>query len=149
MTEPLAVEATAARLRRREVEVAPTLADKLADRGLPSELVAEAERLESEAGEFRRLTHAAGTLTLTDAAKVIEVTPKRLVNWMIGNDWIYRESKDRLAAHQRRLDTGLLRQRVVRLYRLDGSEKLGVSVLVTAKGLVALSRAIHGREGAP
>lgn len=149
MSEPPALASTAARLRRAEVAVMPTLADKLADRGLPAELVAEAGRLEADAEEFRRLTRAAGTLTLTDAAKVIEVTPKRLINWMIGNDWIYRESKDRLAAHQRRLEAGQLRQRVVRLYRLDGSEKLGVSVLVTAKGLVALARAIHGREGAP
>lgn len=144
----LVVRQQAARLARAEVAVDPTLADKLADRCIDPMLVAEAERLEAEALELRRLTRAQGTLTLTDAAKVLDLAPKRLVNWMIGNDWIFREGRDRLAAHQRRLEAGLLRQRVIRLFRSDGSESLGVSVLVTAKGLIALSRALAEAEKA-
>lgn len=143
---PGPVEHAAERMRRAAVAVAPTLAEKLADRGADPELVAEAERLESDAELYRRLTRAAGTLTLTDAAKVIGIPPKRFINWLVGNDWIFREGRDRLAAHQRRLDTGQLRQRVFRVYRSDGTESLGVTPLVTAKGLVALARALADPE---
>ncbi len=106
------------------------------------DLVAEAYRLEEQAAALERLTRAAGTLTLTDTAKVIGVSPKRLLNWMVGNDWVFREGKERLAAHQRRLEAGTLRQRIIRLYRSDGTETMGISVLVTAKGLVALAKAL-------
>jgi phage antirepressor YoqD-like protein len=132
----------AARLRREEVAVAPSLSDKLADRCVDLDLVAEAYALEGEARALRDLTQAAGTVTITNAAKIIGVSPKRLVNWMIGNDWAFREGRDRLAAHQRRLEAGTLRQRVIRLYRSDGTETMGISVLVTAKGLVALAKAM-------
>jgi phage antirepressor YoqD-like protein len=145
----LAVRRQAQRLRREEVAVAATLSEKLADRRVDLELVAEAYRLEQEAAQFDRLTRAAGTLTLTDAAKVLGIAPKRLVNWMIGNDWIFREGRDRLAAHQRRLDAGLLKQRIIRLYRSDGTESLGVSVLVTAKGLIALADVITDKRAGP
>lgn len=135
-----AIERQAQRMDRAAIEVRPTLAEHLADRGLDRALILEAERLQGEADEFARLTRAAGTLTLTDAAKVLGVAPKRLINWMVGNEWIFREGADRLAAHQRRLEGGQLRQRIVRLYRSDGSEKMGISVLVTAKGLIALAK---------
>lgn len=141
--DPLAprevVEAEAARLQRAALAVLPRLSEKLADLGVDPALVAEAARLELAADEFERLTRAAGTLTLTDTAKVLGVPPKRLVNWMVGNDWIFREGRDRLAAHARRLETGVLKQRVIRLYRSDGSETMGITVLVTAKGLVKLA----------
>jgi len=145
----LVVRQQAVRMRRAEVDVPVLLSEKLTDRAAPPELVAEAERLEGEALEFRRLTRAQGTLTITDTAKVIGINPKRLVNWMIGNDWAFREGKDRLAAHQRRLDAGQLRQRIIRLYRSDGTETLGVSVLVTAKGLIALAKAITDHRAGP
>lgn len=127
------------RLHRAAIAVRVPLSEKLADLGLDPALVAEAERLELVAQDFERLTRAAGTLTLTDAAKVLGVPPKRLINWLVGNDWIFREGRDRLAAHARRLETGVLRQRVIRLYRSDGSETMGITVLVTAKGLVKLA----------
>lgn len=143
----LAVRQQAARLRRAELAASGSLADRLEDFGVDRALVVEAQRLEADAFEFQRLTRAQGTLNLTDAAKCLDVAPKRLVNWMIGNDWVFREGRDRLAAHQRRLEAGLLRQRVFRMFRSDGSESLGVSVLVTAKGLIALAKAFEGREG--
>lgn len=116
-----------------------TLAARLAELGLSEEIVAQAHALEEIAETHRHLTHARGAVNLTDAAKVLELAPKRLIAWLLGHDWIFREG-ERLCAYQGKLEAGLLKQKIIRLYRVDGSESMGIQVFITAKGLARLTR---------
>lgn len=116
-----------------------SLAARLAALDVPDDLVRQAVALEALADDYRHLCHARGALNLTDAAKVLEIRPKRLIAWLVGHDWIFRE-KDRLAAHQARLESRHLKQKIIRLYRVDGSETFGVQVFVTARGMALLAR---------
>jgi phage antirepressor YoqD-like protein len=116
-----------------------SLAERLAALDTPYELVREAEALEALAEDYRHLCHARGGLNLTDAAKVLEVKPRRLIGWLLGHGWIFREPKDQLAGMQSRLESGHLKQKIIRLYRVDGSETFGVQVFITAKGMATLA----------
>jgi phage antirepressor YoqD-like protein len=129
-----------ARLQRDQLAFDVALSDKLADAGAAPELIAQARIMESELAAFDRLARARGGLNLTDAAKVLETAPKKLIGWLLGHDWIFREPGGQLAGYQKRLETGHLKQKTIPIYRPDGSEALGLQVFVTAKGLAQLAR---------
>lgn len=87
-----------------------------------------------------QLTNSAGDLCITDAAKTLDVRPKWLFHWLMGNAWIYkREKTGSYAAYQNRLDARLLRQKVSRITRTDGTARMVEQVLVTPKGLARLA----------
>jgi anti-repressor protein len=114
-------------------------AERLAELGLSPEIIAQAETIEDQADDFRRLTHARGGLNLTQAANFLGVGPRRLIGWMIGHGWIYRKG-DRLEAYSPKVAAKLLFVKVLSIPRVDGTATITAQVLVTAAGLARLAR---------
>lgn len=87
-----------------------------------------------------RIADADGSMCITDAAKHLQMQPKRLFSWLAANDWIYRRPGNaNWIAYQPRLKAGVLNHKVTTLARGDGTEKVVEQVLVTAKGLARLA----------
>lgn len=94
-----------------------------------------------------RIANADGSMCITDAAKHLQLPPKRLFTWLAANDWIYRRPGNaNWIAYQQRLKAGVLDHKVTTLARGDGSEKVVEQVLVTAKGLAKLALAFEELE---
>ncbi len=87
-----------------------------------------------------RIATAAGSICITDAAKSLQVQPKALFRTLQECEWIYRRpGGSGWIAYQRRIQSGLLEHKVTTITRNDGSDKVVEQVLVTPRGLTALS----------
>jgi phage antirepressor YoqD-like protein len=87
-----------------------------------------------------RIAKAEGELCITDTAKLIQVSPRRLFAWMQLYHWIFRRG-GKWVAYQDRIDSGHLIHRVTVVPRKDGADREVISVMVTAKGQVKLAQA--------
>lgn len=125
----------------------------------PEELMARALRVAQDAIERQKaqlaiaapkaaaldlLMDASGTLTLPAAAKVLEIAPSELPEWLDSHAWTYKRGGDRFA-RQEKLNAGLLVQKSDTITLKDGSPKLVSWVRVTAKGMAKLA-AIFGKS---
>lgn len=112
--------------------------------------------LESKVGELApkaealdRIATADGSMCITNAAKALQVQPKRLFSWLREHQWIYRRpGGSGYLAYQNRIQSGLLSHKVTTVERSDGTEKVVEQVLIAAKGLVKLSEAFGLNGGA-
>ena len=94
----------------------------------------------AKADALDRIAGAEGSMCVTDAAKIINLQPKRLFAWMHANDWIYkRAGSSKWVACQARLKSAHLDCEYITVLRPNGTEKSVASVLVTAKGLAKLA----------
>jgi phage antirepressor YoqD-like protein len=97
---------------------------------------------------IERLAAARGAVCLTDAAKLLQVAPRRFTAWLIDRDWIYqRGKKRRLAAAQIRIDQGFMTHKVTELKpdELTGEPRAVAQPLVTPKGLIRLGEMLQER----
>lgn len=93
-------------------------------------------------------TRTDGSVCITNAAKDLQVPPRRLFSWLQEHDWIYRRAGGSgYVAYQRHIKTGNLEHKVAMVERLDGSAKMVEQVLVTAKGLAKLAIELSGQFG--
>lgn len=93
-----------------------------------------------KAAALDRIADADGSMCITDAAKHLQMAPKKLFLWLSANDWIYRRpGAAHWVAYQPRLKSGVLDHKITLVTRGDGSEKVTEQVLVTAKGLARLA----------
>lgn len=95
---------------------------------------------------IERLAAAHGAVCLTDAAKLLQVTPRRFIAWLIDRDWIYqRGKKKRLAADQKRIDQGFMTHKFTELKpdELTGEPRAVAQPLVTPKGLTRLGEMLQ------
>ncbi|WP_455466807.1 antA/AntB antirepressor family protein [Bartonella sp. B39] len=103
-----------------------------------AELTPKAKALEG-------LTRSDGLFGLTEAAKVLEVRPKDLTNYLRGNDWVYRRAPGSpLLPYQDKIKKGLMDCPTITIQKPDGTEKVLPSTKITAKGLACLREQIHG-----
>ena len=83
---------------------------------------------------------ADGSLCITDAAKVLQVKPKFLFNWLKSHGWIYRRpGNGHWGGYSEKSNRGYLEHKVTEVHRTDGSEKITEQVRITPKGLTKLS----------
>jgi len=88
----------------------------------------------------RIATVSDGSLSLTAAAKALQVWPKALFGYLQQNRWIYkRPGGAAFLGYQDRTSAGLLEHKVTTVNRSDGTEKVVEQVLVTARGLTKLA----------
>ena len=88
-------------------------------------------------------TESHGSMCITNAAKDLQVQPKRLFSWLQEHQWIYRRAGGSgFTAYQARIQVGYLEHKVSTVERSDGSVKMVEQVLVTAKGLAKLAEAL-------
>lgn len=93
-----------------------------------------------------RIAGADGSLSITEAAKVLQVRPKDLFNWLSHNGWIYkRPGSLNWLGYQSHTTNGDLEHKVTTVLRPDGSEKVSEQVRITPKGLAKLAKLMPER----
>lgn len=140
-------------LERKQSDPMAILSDPAAMRGLLltySEKVLALETsvsiLTPKGEALDRIAKADGSMCITNAAKVLQMRPKDLFQWLQTNNWIFRRGAD-WNSYQSRLSQGVMDHKVTVTTRGDGSEKTCIQALVTARGLVKLAE-ILGKAAA-
>lgn len=136
---------------RKAVDVSAVLSNPAALRGLLADYTEKVMKLQGEVEEMRpsvqaldRIANTEGSMSVTEAAKTLQVQPKQLFGWLRSHEWIYRRpgsSAD--LAYQSRLITGVLEHKTTLVTRGDGSEKTVTQVRITSKGLTRLAKELH------
>jgi len=104
-------------------------------------LTCENEELKPKAAGYERIAIADGSLCITDAAKALQVQPKKvLFPWLQLKKWIYRRAGGQYwLGYQDKVQQGLLEHKVTTQLLPDGTERMREQVLITPKGLAKLS----------
>ncbi len=112
---------------------------------------AQAEKLAIAAPKAQaldRIAAADGSTCITNAAKVLQVRPKDLFNWLQAHQWIYRRpGGSGWLAYQQRIQQCVLEHKVTTVERDDGSAKVIESVHITRKGLARLAEILANPPG--
>ena len=88
-----------------------------------------------------RIASADGSLSITDAAKALQVRPSDLFKFLSANGWIYRRpGGEHWLGYQTHTNNGDLIHKVTTVTRTDGSDKVTEQVKITAQGLAKLAK---------
>lgn len=108
---------------------------------------AEIADLTPKADALDRIASADGSVSITEAAKSLQVQPRKLFDLLRERRWIYRRTNSsRDVGYQDRIASGVLVHKVSTFPRRDGSEGSASQVLVTSKGLTALARILDAQS---
>ncbi|WP_273721093.1 MULTISPECIES: antA/AntB antirepressor family protein [unclassified Bartonella] len=103
-----------------------------------AELTPKAEALEG-------LKRSDGLFGLIEAAKMLEVRPKDLTDYLRKHDWVYRRAPEApLLPYQDKIKKGFMDCPAITIQRPDGTEKVLPSTKITSRGLACLREQIHG-----
>ncbi|WP_208435031.1 antA/AntB antirepressor family protein [Bartonella phoceensis] len=103
-----------------------------------AELTPKAEALES-------LKRSDGLFGLIEAAKMLEIRPKDLTDYLRKNDWVYRRAPGApLLPYQDKIKKGFMDCPAITIQRPDGTEKVLPSTKITSRGLACLREQIFG-----
>lgn len=86
-----------------------------------------------------RIGAAKGALCMRDAAKTLQIQPKKLTQYLDERGWIYRSSRHWIA-YQDKLNTGYMVMKEFPYESRDGEDRARPYVLITNKGLVKLAK---------
>jgi Rha family phage regulatory protein len=154
-----AFNAMDAELRRKDAEakidVTATLSNPAILRQLLVAYTGKVIGLQGEVAELRpaaqaleRIAISDGSMSVTEAAKTLQVGPKELFTHLRRDGWIYRRPGSASdLAYQAKLTAGLLEHKTTTVVRNDGTEKTVTQVRVTPKGLTRLAKDL-GQVGA-
>ena len=82
---------------------------------------------------YNELVQKGAMLNATELAKSLSIKRKDLIDWLLDNNWFYRDQKGSLQAYQHRIKSGHLISKVF----ING-DKTGVRPLITPKGIELL-----------
>ncbi|WP_019222073.1 phage regulatory protein/antirepressor Ant [Bartonella senegalensis] len=103
-----------------------------------AELTPKAEALEG-------LKRSDGLFGLIEAAKMLEVRPKDLSDYLRKHDWVYRRAPGApLLPYQDKIKKGFMDCPAITIQRPDGTEKVLPSTKITSRGLACLREQIYG-----
>lgn len=94
--------------------------------------------LAPKAEALDRLTQASGSLCISDAAKALQMPPRRLFTKLSELGWIYRRHGTGWLGYQEKVRAGYLEHKVTTIDTAFGDPKISEQVRVTAKGLTKL-----------
>lgn len=90
------------------------------------------------------LSRSQGTLCLTDAAKVCEVSPREFTKRLHAMNWIYKRAGGvSWIAYQDKLKAGLLEVKTVTMTLANGETMLREQTLITPKGMARLAESFN------
>lgn len=112
------------------------------------ELEGKIEEMKPDCDAFARIAVSEGSMSLTDAAKALQVQPKAFIACLSVEKWIYKRLGTSWIAYQDKIQQGLLEHKVTVVQRDDGSEKSVHQVRVTPKGIARLSKLLNARKAA-
>lgn len=105
--------------------------------------------IQPQAEALQRLSLASGSLCITDAAKTLQIQPKKLFAVLQEHKWVYRRTGcNHWVGYQDKLQQQLLEHKTTTVSRSDGSEKITEQVRVTPKGLSRLSLMLNSDAAA-
>lgn len=100
-----------------------------------------------KADALDRIAAADGSLSITAAAKALQVRPKDLFAYLQQNEWIYRRPGNAtFYGYQPKTQAGLVTHKITTITRPDGTEKIVEQVLITSRGLTRLSAVMKQPE---
>ncbi|QEE08632.1 phage antirepressor Ant [Bartonella kosoyi] len=105
----------------------------------------EVSTLKPKAEALEGLKRSDGLFGLIEAAKMLEVRPKDLNDYLRKHDWIYRRAPGApLLPYQDKIKKGFMDCPAITIQRPDGTEKVLPSTKITSRGLACLREQIHG-----
>jgi Rha family phage regulatory protein len=105
--------------------------------------------LAPKAEALDRIASADGSLSVTEAAKALQVRPKDLFAFLSTNSWIYRRAgSGTWLGYQTRTNSGDLHHLVTTKAQADGTEMVIEQVKVTPRGLAKLAKLMPGQLAA-
>ena len=136
------------------VDPMQVLSDPAAMRGLLLGYTEKVIKLEGQvnylapkAEALDRIATAEGSLCITDAAKTLQIQPKKLTKFLLENKWIYqRPMHPNKLGYADKMNQGLLEHKYMSGDKSDGSEWQSTQVRITAKGLAKLSQMLGSTE---
>ncbi|WP_254492211.1 Rha family transcriptional regulator [Bartonella sp. B1099] len=91
------------------------------------------------------LTRSDGLFGIIDAAKILEVRPKDLSDYLRRYGWVYkRVPSGPLLPYQDKIQKGLMDCTTITIQKNDGTEKTVPSTKITTKGLALLREQLYG-----
>jgi len=114
------------------------------------ELENQVQTLTPKAQALDRMeTSSEGSFCLTDAAKALQVQPRKLTARLQQMGWIYRRPMGSgWLAYQERITMGVMEHKVTTGEKSDGSDWVSTQVRITAKGLARLAQLISADPAA-
>lgn len=107
---------------------------------LESKLAEAAPKVEG----FDRIAKSDGSLCITDAAKTLQVQPRKLTQLLQEKGWIYRRPMGSgWLAYQDRIQSGNMEHKITTGEKSDGSEWSNTQCRITPKGLTRLAEIIR------
>ena len=104
------------------------------------------QRMQPDVQALERIAKAEGSLCVTDAAKQLQIQPKKLFGFLFANEWIFkRTGTSAWAGYQDKLRQGLIEHKIEVIQRIDGTDKLVTQVRITAKGMARLAKMLSGQ----
>lgn len=101
--------------------------------------------LKPKAEALEGLKRSDGLFGLIEAAKMLEVRPKDLTDYLRKHDWVYRRAPSGpLLPYQDKIKKGFMDCPAITIQRPDGTEKVLPSTKITSKGLACLREQIYG-----
>jgi phage antirepressor YoqD-like protein len=116
-----------------------------------AQLEHQVEELVPAAAGFERIAGASGSLCITDAAKNLQTGPKRLIDLLLQQKWIYaRPGKRGYLAYQDKIQAGhLTHKQSVYEDPKTYEQKVSDQVRVTPRGLTKLALLLGAETGPP
>jgi len=111
------------------------------------ELQATVSELTPQAEGFQRISRADGQVCISTAAKVLQMRPSDLFQWLQKNHWIFRRGKEWLPYSAREAQ-GVLFCKISTFNRNDGTERVCYQTLVTSKGITKLAEILSKGDAA-
>ncbi|UNE55498.1 phage regulatory protein/antirepressor Ant [Bartonella machadoae] len=103
--------------------------------------------LEPKAMALEHLQRSDGLFGIIEAAKVLEVKPKDLSDYLRRYGWAYRRGPGSpLLPYQDKIQKGLMDCTTIMIQKPDGTEKLLPSTKITSKGLACLREELYGKS---
>lgn len=94
---------------------------------------------EPKAAALDIIDSAMGSLNVRDTAKALGIPQNKFVNWCLGHDWMYRDTRKKLKMSSIRMKQGFMEERAV-TYQGNSNECVATTQpLFTPKGLARLA----------
>jgi len=139
-----------AKIKAQPMDTHQILNDPAAMRGLlltyTEKVIALQETLAEQQPKIEaleRIANSDGSLCMRDSAKVLQVRPIDLKNWLMLNRWIYgRPGHSGWLGYQDKIQRGLLCHKVYSKTEADGNERTFEQVRITPKGLTRIGESL-------
>lgn len=136
----------------KKTDLASALENPLFVKKLLLESVTQIENLRNEVNTLKPkaialdgLKRSDGLFGIIDAAKILEIRPKDLSDYLRRYGWVYkRVPSGPLLPYQDKIQKGLMDCTAITIQKNDGTEKTVPSTKITSKGLACLREQIYG-----